>query len=118
MNSIFRYFDLFSNLRTSTPYGRAGAKSEPPSNVWLVVQYVSLYLGILAKVYLDSLEKQSEGESYEMSWTRLIVAGITATAVFPAVYKEAMAEAGPSFVQCCVTFAAGLGYKSLIDIEV
>lgn len=118
INRIIHYFNLFSNLESSTPYGRAGSRTERPSNGWLILQYVSLYLGILAKVFLDSLEKQDEDVPFEMSWARLLVAAITATAVFPAVYKQAMAEAGPGFVQCCVTFAAGLGYKTLIDVEV
>jgi len=119
LNSIFRYFDLFSNLRDSTPYGRAGSKNEPPSNLWLCAQYGSLYLGILAKVFLDSLDSlESASDNFTFSWVRLLLAAITATAVFPAVYKEAMETSGPSIVQCCVTFAAGLGYKTLIDVEV
>ena len=116
LNVIFRYFDIFSDLRDSTPYGRAGSKKKPPSNYLLAAQYASLYLGILAKIFLDSLE--SDSANFTFSWVRLLVAAITATAVFPAVYKEAMAASGPGIVQCCVTFAAGLGYKTLIDIEV
>ena len=116
LNQIIGYFDIFSELRGSMPYGRSGNKDEPPSNSWLAVQYVSLYLGILAKVFLDSLESGLDNLTF--SWVRFLVAAITATAVFPAVYKQTMATSGPSFVQCCVTFTAGLGYKTLIDMEV
>jgi len=116
LNLIISYFDIFSDLRDSTPYGRAGSKKEPPSNFWLLAQYASLYLGILAKVFLDSLE--SDSDNFTFSLIRLLITAIIATAVFPAAYKEAMATSGPSIVQCCVTFAAGLGYKTLIDIKV
>jgi hypothetical protein len=73
-----------------------------------------LFIGILAKVFLDSLQAQGTG----FSVVRLVVAVIVATAIFPAVYKNSMGSTDPGLVQLCVTFTAGLGYKSLIDISV
>src|SRR5882724_12763651 len=106
MNTVIRYFDLFSASRTSTAVGRAGSGAEAPSNLWLAGQYAALYLGIIAKLFVDSQARP--GEALSLSWTRLVVAGITATAVFPAVYKKSMAASTPGVLQCCVTFATGL----------
>ena len=113
LDKVVRYFDLFSRYRTTVARGESTA-GQAPSNAWLVAHYAALCAGILAKVFVDSLE----GEKSSLSWARMLVALITATAVFPAVYKKTMEESGPSFVQLCVTFTSGLGYKTLIDIKV
>lgn len=116
LNRIIGYFDLFSGHRGAPPIGRAGGGADTTSNWWLLAHFVALFLGIIAKVFVDSVEDPDKG--FALSWTRLIVAVITAGAIYPAVYRNAMDTANPGFVQCCVTFAAGLGYKTLIDIEV
>lgn len=113
LNRVVRYFDLFSSRRSTTAIAQSSGE-QAPGSLWLAAHYLALFLGILAKVFVDSLE----GDKSSFSWARLLVAVITATAVFPAVYKKAMEETGPNFVQLCVTFTSGLGYKTLIDIKV
>lgn len=113
-NRLIRYFDLFSSYRTTQALGQSSTSPQAPGAGWLFAHYGALFLGIVSKVFLDSLE----GGQFHFSWTRTIVALITATAIFPAVYEKAMGSTGPSFVQLCVTFTSGLGYKTLIDIKV
>ena len=113
LNGLIRYFDLFSSYR-STGARAQSTGGQAPRGWWQAAQYAALYIGILAKVFVDSLE----GEQSTFSWVRMLLALITATAVFPAVYEKAMAADGPGFVQLCVTFTSGLGYKTLIDIKV
>jgi NO-binding membrane sensor protein with MHYT domain len=116
LNEIIRYFDLYSEERTTRATSQAGERKGLPFTAWLFIQYIALFLGILAKQFIDSLAGRTNTPAF--SFPILIVSLIIATAIFPAVYKKALKTADPSFVECCVTFAAGLGYKTLIDIRV
>jgi hypothetical protein len=114
INDLATYFDLYSEHRHDMATSVAAGEKKLNPNLWLFLQYIALYLGIISKIFLDSLELP---EKPPFSKTRLIVALIIATAIFPAVYKKALEDANPGFVQLCVVFAAGLGYKTLIDIK-
>jgi hypothetical protein len=114
LDSVQKYFDLFSEHR-SKGY-RSLDQSERSFNWWLAAQYAALWLGVCSKLYLDSV-----AESYNSppnGVARLIISLIVSTAAFPAVYKGAFDDSAPSIVQLCVTFSTGLGFKTLIDIDV
>jgi hypothetical protein len=110
LKSIASYFDLYNKEVLE----EAG-KNDKPHNGWIAAQFIALYFGILSKSLLDYL---AVGNQMRFSLVRLLVALIVATAIFPAVYKQALSEAGPGIVQLCVVFASGLGYKTLIDVKV
>lgn len=73
---------------------------------WSPLQWVALAAGVASRMWLD------EGD---FAPGRLAVAAITATMIFPAVYRRTMADSESHFLKLCVTFAAGHGYKSLMD---
>lgn len=126
LNATVRYFDLYSHRRIRL----AEAQDDSPSanvTAWLAAQYFALWLGILSKEFIDSVAPSSdepagsgEGKAF---WIRLVLSLIIATALFPAAHGKAMDESAidhklPGLVQLCSVFAMGLGYKTLVDIEV
>ena len=121
MKKLIGYLDLVQSLRPP-PGEEAHAISDKPQpsafvlNLILVLQYAALLAGVFAKKYLDYVNEHSKGPFF--SWPVTIVSAIVAAAVFPAVYKKAMAAKAdglPVFAQLCTVFAAGVGYKALID---
>jgi hypothetical protein len=114
INSIIRYFDLFSHYRTTVPKAQAGGKKNQPTAGWQLSLFLSLALGIFAKGLLEYLVGNSQ--SPVVSWSRLVLAIVAAIVAFPGAYKHAMDESGPGLVQLCVTFTTGLGVKTLVDI--
>lgn len=73
---------------------------------WSPLQWLALAAGVASRMWMD------EGD---FSPGRLAVAAITATMIFPVVYRKTMADSESHFLKLCVTFAAGHGYKSLMD---
>ena len=86
--------------------GTGGAMRVSLHWVWSPLQWLALAVGVASRMWLD------EGE---FAPGRLAIAAITATMIFPAVYRKTMADSESHFLKLCVTFAAGHGYKSLID---
>ncbi|MHC4548615.1 MAG: hypothetical protein ACYTEZ_07540 [Planctomycetota bacterium] len=118
---ILAHLDLFAAQRPKGATARAAAGPEgkaaaptapsPPSAAWLAALWGALVLGILAKMFLDSLSGQ-----WKRGWLiSLAVALVLSVSLFPMAYRNAMNSTNPSVVQLCVTFTMGLGVKSLTD---
>lgn len=89
--------------------GTGGDDTPSAHWAWSPLQWLALAAGVTSRMWLD------EGD-FDLG--RLAVAAITATMIFPAVYRKTMADSESHFLKLCVTFAAGHGYKSLIDAAV
>jgi hypothetical protein len=73
---------------------------------WSLGQWGALFAGVACRMWMD-------GDS--IGPARIATAAITATLIFPAAYRKAMAESEPHFLKLCVTFAAGHGYTAMLD---
>ena len=113
LNTITRYFDLFSRCRTTNVEALSeGDDDKAPSNWWLLAIYLALLAGIFAKGLLEDFAKETPEP---WNWGRIVTAIILSITSFPGVYKTAMEESGPGFVQLCVIFTAGIGVKTVVD---
>jgi len=115
MDRVIRYFDLFSEFKTNLPAFQATTKKKKhtPTFLWLLSLYLALALGVFAKGSLEWMTGKSQ--SVVVSWSRVMLALVTAVLAFPGAYKNSMDDCGPGFVQLCEVFVIGFGWKSLID---
>lgn len=116
VNAVIGYFDLYSNRRLRIATAIAGDKADVPSNGWLVGQFIAVFLGVLAKVFMDYYQVRPESP-LGFPWVSLIVSLIITAVIFPAVYKQTLEKSDlPNFVQWFIALGGGFGYKALIDI--
>jgi hypothetical protein len=114
VNNLIGYFDLYSRYRNEAARAFEGTGSRFGSPVWIALQFLALVLGIIAKLFIDTVNKDS---TPSVSWIRFIVTGIIALSIFPAVYKKTLDASEPGFVHLCVIFTSGLGYETLTTIR-
>src|SRR4051794_17796899 len=55
VNSVVRWVDPYSRRRALGAMAQADAGQQPPSGGWIAAQYGALWLGVLAKLFLDYL---------------------------------------------------------------
>lgn len=115
LNKIIAYFDLQAESRGKARLqGRAvGAANQ---NLTVIPQYIALVFGILVQPYFEKYRATGSwafNQDAAISW--LVFAAIAGLIVFPSVYRRAFDAGQPKFVQFCVIFAGGMGWKALLD---
>jgi len=109
INKIIGYFDLQSSKR-----GIARAQGADGENIRVIPQYISLVLGIMVQPYLEAFRttgKWMAPNNDLLSWGLFaLIAGLI---VLPGVYRKSFDVDQPKFVQFCVIFVAGIGWKAL-----
>lgn len=111
LNRTIAYFDLQSARR-----GDAALEGKGEATLTVFPQYVALVLGITVQPYF---EKYRATSSWDISagsffgW--LVFAILTGLVLFPGAYRSAFNPKQPKFVQFCVIFTVGMGWKSLLD---
>jgi len=116
LSTIKNHFNLHPEMRTvkdaaaeSISNAADAVRRAAPaaaSGWWTVAQWVAMFAGVASRMWLD-------GDM--IGPTKIAVAAITATVVFPTAYRRTMAGSESHFLKLCVTFAAGHGYQSLMD---
>jgi hypothetical protein len=118
MNEIITYFDLQAKSRGEVKFqGRDAGSLQPHLTVF--PQYLALVLGILVQPYFEKYRTTGSwafSQSAAIGW--LIFALVAGLVVFPSVYRRAFDAGQPKFVQFCVIFAGGMGWKALLDTAV
>ena len=111
------YFDLYRELRVqgSGPKG-LGAGRTIRANLWLVLQYFALVVGIIAKRFLDVY--QTGNLVFQVSIPLIVFSLIVGAAVFPAVFRKTFDAKDPRLIQLFITFTSGLGYQALFQAAV
>jgi hypothetical protein len=119
VNSVVRYFDLFSNHpETDAVAHTKGEGTQPPdSGGWLLALFIAVFLGVVAKGFVDAFDFKTNTLGPGFLSLRLVVSLIVTGVIFPAVYKQTLDKSTlPGAVQLCLAFGGGFGYKALIDI--
>ena len=127
LNKLLAYFDLFADSRGKPrlqgrdvkirggPQDNGGSPPLGP-NLSVLPQYVALVLGILVQPYFEKYRASgSWAFSTDSALGWLLFAIIAGVIVFPSVYRRAFDPGQPLFVQFCVIFAGGMGWKELLD---
>ena len=118
VNKIFTYFDLQAEARGEVKLQGRGTKSSQ-ADLTVFPQYIALVLGILVQPYFEAYRAPgSWAFSHVAAIGGLIFAIIAGLVVFPSVYRRAFDAGQPKFVQFCVIFAGGMGWKALLDTAV
>lgn len=127
LNKLIAYFDLLAGSRGQPRLqGRevsargsgqdAGGGPPPEPSLSVLPQYVALVLGILIQPYFEKYRASgSWAFSTDSALGWLLFAIIAGVIVFPSVYRRAFDPGQPLFVQFCVIFAGGMGWKALLD---
>ena len=109
---MLKAIKLHFNLHPPRPW-RSGAKAAAAAARdaaagwwWSLAQWGAMFAGVASRMWMD-------GD--HIGPARIAVAAITATLIFPAAYRKAMAESESHFLKLCVTFAAGHGYSAMLD---
>ena len=109
INKIIGYFDLQSAKR-----GVARVQDAAGGSLRVIPQYAALVLGILVQPYLENFRTTGRWLSLSsdlLSWGLFsLIAGLV---VFPGVYRKSFDVDQPKFVQFCIIFVAGIGWKTL-----
>lgn len=127
LNKLIAYFDLFADSRgqprlqgrevnIQSGSGDTGGSPPPGANLSVFPQYIALVLGILVQPYFEKYRASgSWAFSTDSALGWLLFAIIAGVIVFPSVYRRAFDPGQPLFVQFCVIFAGGMGWKALLD---
>jgi hypothetical protein len=113
VNSVIRYFDLASDLRSKSAVEKSEKTSLPP----VLPQYIALVLGILIQPFFVSYQ-QSGAWQFDGFWGRLLFSVIAGIAVLPGAYKKSFDPEKPVLVQLCLLFVAGMGWQSLLSTAI
>lgn len=127
LNKLIAYFDLFTDTRGQprlqgrevnirSGFQDKGGSPPPSPNLSVLPQYVALVLGIVVQPYFEKYRASGSWAfsiDSALSWFAFgVIAGVI---VFPSVYRRAFDVGQPLFVQFCVIFAGGMGWKALLD---
>ena len=116
IDNLIRYLDLQSEKRQLNVMSKHNKHSKSVS-LPVIPQYIALVLGIMVQPYLVAFQKGYTWNFHGLvSW--LIFALITATTIFPTVYKKTFDPSSSLFVQFCTIFSSGVGWQSLFAIVV
>lgn len=111
LNRTIAYFDLQSESRDI-----AELEGKGEATLTVFPQYVALVVGITVQPYFEKYRATSSWDfsaSTFFGW--LVFAIITGLVLFPGAYRSAFNPKQPRFVQFCVIFTVGMGWKSLLD---
>jgi hypothetical protein len=113
LNNLIRYFDLQSDARakrSANPSLYSGAPNLP-----VLPQYLAMAAGILVQPFLARYQATGAWDIGLASFFgRAAFAAIVGFLVFPAVYKKTLDADQPLFLQFCLIFASGVGWKALL----
>lgn len=113
LNKVIGYFDLQSHQR-----GKAVAQGAPAegsgATLHVFPQYIALVLGIFIQPYFDQYRATNQWNvdwSHAVGWA--VFSALVALFIFPTVYRKSFDAGQPIFVQFCVIFVAGIGWKTV-----
>lgn len=113
-DTLIGYFDLQSAFRKSQPQLQGRTTDGVSEHLTVFPQYAALVLGILTQPALEAFRTSSE---WHVDWNKAIgwavFALIAGLIIFPSVYRKTFDPQQPKFVQFCVIFVAGIGWKTL-----
>lgn len=115
MNELISYFDLQSKSRGQARLQGRDQK-EGSSNLTVFPQYAALVLGVLIQPYFEKYRSTGSwalSQDAALGW--LAFAVIAGLIIFPSVYRRSFDAGQPRFVQFCVIFSGGMGWKALLD---
>src|SRR5262245_38710769 len=112
INSVIRYFDLYSERRSDLAEAQAQDDSPSKGIFSLLALYLCALLGVASKIFVDP----GGASLRDLSWPRVILSLVITTMIFPAIYKQTLEKSNLHLLlRSCLAFGGGFGYKALID---
>ena len=114
-NKVATYFDLQAQHRGKVDAHGIPVDAAGPT-LHVIPQYIALVLGIFIQPYFDQYRTTNQWNvdwSHAIGWA--IFSALVALFIFPSVYRKSFDSGQPIFVQFCVIFVAGVGWKTVFS---
>lgn len=110
LNSIFRYFDLQSDSRTTIAQGTSSDSVHAP----VFPQYLVVSAGVVLEPLLRSYVQTGEWNfDSSVFGGRLLFGLIIGIIILPGIYKSSFDPRKPILIQLAALFPLGIGWQSL-----